>query len=165
MLFKNKCNKRKKYSIDVVSRFLLGEWNCEEVEKVIEKAYENIVFQKKNLFMLPTGAVGAVWPLNSWNHGDIEKPIFEVTTIQIHLNHINRPKIIAELWKRFDTMIEKCEWGNVNRVSKLLTNNMSNATLLLDDNTLQFVFMKNIQLQKNEDDKVLYLEENHVCIQ
>lgn len=62
-------------------------------------------------------------------------------------------------------MIEKCEWGNVNRVSKLLTNNMSNATLLLDDNTLQFVFMKNIQLQKNEDDKVLYLEENHVCIQ
>ena len=60
MLFKNKCNKRKKYSIDVVSRFLLGEWNCEEVEKVIEKAYENIVFQKKNLFMLPTGAVGAV---------------------------------------------------------------------------------------------------------
>ena len=38
----------------------MGEWNCEEVEKVIEKAYENIVFQKKNLFMLPTGAVGAV---------------------------------------------------------------------------------------------------------
>ena len=52
-------------------------------------------------------------------------------------------------------MIEKYEWGNVNKVSKLLTNNMSNATL----------FMKNIQLQKNEDDKVLYLAKNHVCIQ
>lgn len=34
----------KKNSIDVVSRSLLGEWNCEEVEKVIEKAYETIEF-------------------------------------------------------------------------------------------------------------------------
>ena len=33
-----------------------GEWNLREVSKKIQDAYERIVFWKKNLFMLPTGA-------------------------------------------------------------------------------------------------------------
>ena len=141
-------------SVDVVRRFLLGEWNCEEVEKVIEEAYEKI------LFMLPTGAVGAVRRLNAWKHRDIEELIFEATAIQSQLNYINRPKVIAEL-QSFVMMLGK---GNVNRVSKLLKNNMSNGTLPLDDNTLQLLHEKH-PTSKNEDDEMLFLEKNHVYFQ
>ena len=43
----------------VVSEFTnikWGEQNLREVSKKIQDAYERIVFWKKNLFMLPTGA-------------------------------------------------------------------------------------------------------------
>ena len=110
--------------------------------------------------MLPTGAVGAVRRLNSWKHRDIEELIFEATAIQSQLNYINRPKVIAEL-QSFVMMLGK---GNVNRVSKLLKNNMSNGTLPLDDNTLQLLHEKH-PTSKNEDDEMLFLEKNHVYFQ
>ena len=82
--------------------------------------------------------------LDLWSKGDIEELIIEGTTIQNRLNHINTPKGIAELSKSFVTMMEK---GNVNGALKLLTNNMSNGILPLNDITLHLL-QKNIHLQK-----------------
>ena len=61
-----------------------------------------------------------------WIKGKIDEPLFERETIQSRLHHINTPKSIGELSKKFASLIEK---GNVNGVLKLLTSNMSNGIL------------------------------------
>ena len=48
----------RKNSVDVERRIFWGERNGEEAVKEIEEAYKKIVFWKKDLFMLPTDAVG-----------------------------------------------------------------------------------------------------------
>ena len=47
-------------------------------------------------------------------------------------NYINAPKSISELSKKFAILMKK---GNVNGALKLLTNNMSNDIIYLDDKT------------------------------
>ena len=82
--------------------------------------------------------------------------------MQGHLNHINRPKGMeilskeTELSESFVTMVEK---GNVDRALKLLTKNMFNGILPLDDKTLQ-LFREKHPASKNANDEVLISGEN-----
>ena len=145
------------------------ERNLREVSKKIQDAYERIVFWKKNLFMLPTGAAAKkymtkttklmngwtnnlpfkdvafttihVMPnillqkpskrskvkdhlkalvrrIDLWINGNIDELLFQGETIQSRLHHINTPKSIGELSKKFALLMEK---GNVNSALKLLT--------------------------------------------
>ena len=62
--------------------------------------------------------------------GKIDELLFEGKIIQSRLHHINTGKSIGELSKKFVLLMEK---GNVNGALKLLTSNMSNGILPLDD--------------------------------
>ena len=55
------------------------------------------------------------------------------------LHHINLPKSIGESSKKFALLMEK---GNVNGALKLLTSNISNGMLPLDDKTLSLLEQK-----------------------
>ena len=167
-----------------------GEQSLREVSKKIQDAYERIVFWKKNLFMLPTGAAAKKYItettklMNGWTNnlplkdigfkaihimpslllqkpsktskakdhlkalerridllikGKIDGLLFEGETIQSRLHHINTPKSIGELSKKFASLMKK---GNVNGALKLLTSNMSNGILPLDDKTLSLLKQK-----------------------
>ena len=165
-----------------------GERNLREVSKKIQD--ERLVFWKKNLLMLPTGAAAKKcitettklmngWTDNSplkgiaftvihvipslllqkpsktskakdhlkalerrtdlWINGNIDEHLFEGETIQSHLHYINTPKSIGKLSKKFALLMEK---GNVNGALKLLTSNISNGILPLDDKTLSLLKQK-----------------------
>ena len=68
-----------------------------------------------------------------WHKGDIMQ-LFEAETIQERLETINKSKTITQLSKQFALLMSK---GNVNGALKLLTNNMSNGILPLNDETLK----------------------------
>ena len=72
-------------------------------------------------------------------NGNIDELLFEGETIQSCLHHINRPKSIGELSKKFALLMEK---GNVNGELKLLSSNISNDILPLDDKTLSLLKQK-----------------------
>ena len=74
-----------------------------------------------------------------WIKGKINELLFEGETIQSRLHHINTPKNIGELSKKFTSLMKK---GNVNGALKLLTSNMSNGILPLDDKTLSLLKQK-----------------------
>ena len=165
-----------------------GERNLREVSKKIQD--ERLVFWKKNLLMLPTGAAAKKcitettklmngWTDNSplkgiaftvihvipslllqkpsktskakdhlkalerrtdlWINGNIDEHLFEGETIQSRLHYINTPKSIGKLSKKFALLMEK---GNVNGALKLLTSNISNGILPLDDKTLSLLKQK-----------------------
>ena len=165
-----------------------GERNLREVSKKIQD--ERLVFWKKNLLMLPTGAAAKKcitettklmngWTDNSplkgiaftvihvipslllqkpsktskakdhlkalerrtdlWINGNIDEHLFEGEAIQSRLHYINTPKSIGKLSKKFALLMEK---GNVNGALKLLTSNISNGILPLDDKTLSLLKQK-----------------------
>ena len=72
-------------------------------------------------------------------NGNIDELLFEGKTIQSRLHHINTPKGIGELSKKFALLMEK---GNVNGALKLLTSSISNSILPLDDKTLSLLKQK-----------------------
>ena len=72
-------------------------------------------------------------------NGNIDELLFEGETIQSRLHHINTPKSIGELSKKFALLMEK---GNVNGELKLLSSNISNDILPLDDKTLSLLKQK-----------------------
>ena len=53
--------------------------------------------------------------IDLWIKGKIEELLFEGETIQSRLHHINTPKSIGELSKKFTSLMEK---GNVNGALK-----------------------------------------------
>ena len=163
---------------------------CVRYLKRFKIQYECIVFWKKNLFMLPTGAATKKciterknlmigWTNNSpleniafkamhimpsllpqktskafkakdylialgrridlWSNGKPDELLFESEEIQPLLHHINSPKSIGELSKKFVLLMEK---GNVNGSLKLLASNISNGILPLDDKTLSLLRQK-----------------------
>ena len=75
-------------NVNGVRRFLWGEKNGDEVAKSIETAYEKIVFWKKNLFMLHTGAAGKKYIteltklMNSWVN---DSPLKNISFKAIHV--------------------------------------------------------------------------------
>ena len=64
---------------------------------------------------------------------------YTIDTIHSRLHHINTPKSILEISKKFALMKEK---GNVKATLKLLTSNISNATVHLNDKTLSLLKQK-----------------------
>ena len=77
--------------------------------------------------------------IDLWSNGNIDELLFEGETIQSRLHHINTPKSIGELSKKFTLLMEK---GNGNGALKLLTSNISNGILPLDDKTLSLLKQK-----------------------
>ena len=57
MFFKNDLTNKRENSVDEVRQLLWGEQNGEEAAKLKAEVYEKFLFWKRNLFMLPTGAV------------------------------------------------------------------------------------------------------------
>ena len=65
--------------------------------------------------------------IDLWNKGKTDELLFESETIQSRLHHINTPKSIGELSKKFALFMEE---GNVNGALKLLTSTISNVYFL-----------------------------------
>ena len=74
-----------------------------------------------------------------WSKGKADELLFEGETIQSRLHHINTPKSIGELSKKFALLMEK---GDVNGALKVLTRNISKSILPLDDKTLSLLKQK-----------------------
>ena len=72
--------------------------------------------------------------LDLWDEGNILELIEEGETIQGQLKHINAPQLIADISKKFK---EKMSKGNINGAIKLLTNNMGNGILPLNEETIR----------------------------
>ena len=77
--------------------------------------------------------------IDLWIRGNIDELLFEGETIQSYLHHINIPKSIGELSKKFALLMEK---ENVNGALKLLRSTISNGILPLDDKTLSLLKQK-----------------------
>ena len=86
-----------------------------------------------------------------WSNGKINELLFEGKTIQSRLHHINTPKSIRELSKKFALLKEK---GNVNGALKLSTSNISNGILPQDNKTLSFLKQKH-PASSESNEKVL----------
>lgn len=181
--------------VHAVSSFKWGERDGTAFTNDLDKAYEKIVFWKKNLFILPTGNAGKnyikevtkllnAWTQDSplrqvslkaihtmpalllqkpsktskskdhlkalerrlelWNKGEINLLLLEAETIQQRLKNNNSPKNIADISKKFAKLMGK---GNINGALKLLTNNMENGVLPLDDKTLNALKQKHPKSQ------------------
>lgn len=71
--------------------------------------------------------------LELWHKGELEELYFEGKTIQASLKIMQKSSSITEIWKKFKQCIAK---GNINLALNLLTNNMQNAVLSLNKDTL-----------------------------
>ena len=182
--------------------FKWGSATNYEIEERMKKAYEKIVFWRKNLFLLPTGKAGKsfideitrllnAWEQNSpmqsmvftaimvmpslllqkpskeskakdhskalerrltlWQNGDIDELLDEAEAIQHSLPELNTLKSIGDISKKFANCMRK---GNVNGALKLLTSNMKNGILPLNDSTLNMLKQKHPQ-SKPASDQIL----------
>ena len=77
--------------------------------------------------------------IDLWSNGKIDELLFEGEIIQSRLLNINTSKSIGELSKKFALLMEK---GYVNGALKLLTSNISNGMLPLNDKTLSLLKQK-----------------------
>ena len=74
--------------------------------------------------------------LQLWKRGEIKFLLLEAETIQQRLTSNNDPKNIVNISKKFAKLMGK---GNINGILKLLTNNMANGILPLDEKALNFL--------------------------
>ena len=68
-----------------------------------------------------------------WQRGELKELLFEAEPIQQRLESISKKKDIAQLSKEFVKLMSK---GNIAGALKLLSNNMLNGVLPLNDTTL-----------------------------
>ena len=194
-------------SDDITQNFTIlykwGELDGNVFEKHLHSIYEQIVYWRKNVFLLPTGklvqsyieettrlmnewvrdspfknvAFKAIMVMPSlllqkpskvskckdhvaalerrlklWHSGNILELLKEAQTIQNGLKSVAQPKTIAEISKRFAEQMQK---GNVNGAIKLLTNNMQNGILPLNDDTLNLLKQKHPQASEAAEDVLL----------
>ena len=81
--------------------------------------------------------------LQLWEIAEIKSLLLEAKTIQQRLASNNDRKNIADVLKKFAKLMGK---GNINGALKLLTNNMTNGILPLDEKTLCSLKQKHPQL-------------------
>ena len=74
-----------------------------------------------------------------WNSGNMIELLHEAETIQNYLPSTVKKHSIAEISKRF---LKEMQKGNVNGALKILTNNMKNGVLPLNDETLSLIKQK-----------------------
>jgi len=79
--------------------------------------------------------------LDLWNPGNILELLHEAETIQKSLKTICSKRYISEISKKFASHMHK---GNVNAAIKLLTDNMQNGILPLNDETLKLLKQKHL---------------------
>jgi len=87
-----------------------------------------------------------------WENGDLQELISEGTAIQDRLTSMIQPNDIAKISKKFKDLMQK---GNVNGALKLLSNNMNNGVLPLNDETLNQLKMKHPDSQEVSNDVLL----------
>ena len=90
--------------------------------------------------------------IDLWTKGKIDELLFEGETIQSRLRHINTPKSIGELSRKFTLLMEK---GNVNGALKLLTSNISNGIPPLDERTLSLLKQKHPESSELNEEVLL----------
>ena len=75
-----------------------------------------------------------------WEKGDLKSLFFEAATIQNMLNRSKNTKAsTAQISKKF---VKKMQSGNINGAIKLLSNNMENGVLPLNEDTLDLLYKK-----------------------
>lgn len=79
-----------------------------------------------------------------WNKGDFISLQNEADAIQSRIPKNNGRRSIDTISKKFKELIEK---GNVNSAIKIITNNMSNGVLPLNDHTLDLLHVKHPQAE------------------
>ena len=77
--------------------------------------------------------------LKLWEDGNIIKLVFEGQTIQKNLKSSQSTQDISIISRRFRDLMQK---GDVNGALKLLTNNMANVILPLNEETLKLTKTK-----------------------
>ena len=81
-----------------------------------------------------------------WEKGDLKSLLFEATTIQHTLSRSkNIKESTAQLSKKF---VKKMQSGNINGAIKLLSNNMENGVLPLNEETLNLLYQKHPDANK-----------------
>jgi len=86
--------------------------------------------------------------LKTWKEGDVLELLREGETIQNLLQKIISKKRIAELSKQFASHMHK---GNINAAIKVLTNNMKNGILPLNNETLKLLKQKHPKPTKADE--------------
>ena len=94
-----------------------------------------------------------------WWNGDINALVFEAETIQNRMKTVNSARDISQISKQFVMMMEK---GNVNGALKVLTNNMSNGILPLNDETLTLLKDKHPEAKPADEDILIQGEKHEV---
>ena len=187
-----------------------GNYNSNEVENTIERIYEEIVYWRRNLFMLPFGKVGKKYidqinylltewlhdsPMSGisfkmimvmpqlllqkpsqkskakdhkiylekrfdlWLQGEFQQLFEEGSAIQNNLKSIRKPRTIAEISKEFLKQMQK---GNINGALKILTNNMQNGILPINDETLRLLRQKHPESKDPPTNALLTDDQKHV---
>ena len=81
-----------------------------------------------------------------WEKGDLKSLLFEATTIQ---HTLSRSKNIKESTAQLSKMfVKKMQSGNINGAIKLLSNNMENGVLPLNEETLNLLYQKHPDASK-----------------
>ena len=77
--------------------------------------------------------------LEMWNKGEIDDLYYEANAIQKNLKSVLGPTDVTAISKKFSKMMHN---GNVNGAIKVLTNNMENGILPLNEETLTLLAQK-----------------------
>ena len=192
------------------SCYTWGNYDNKTFEQNLNMAYEQIVYWRKNIFMVPTGKIGKQYInestrlLNAWTEesslkdvvfkaimvmpslllqkpsktskakdhvaaldrrmllwkcGDIPDLLKEARTIQGKLPSLTKPKTIGEISRCFSEHMQK---GNVNGAMKILSNNMENGILPLNDSTLKLLQQKHPSAATASNDVLLQDEPKFV---
>ena len=145
-------NAGKRY-IDEITR-LMGAWiNDSPMKNIVFKAImvmPNLLLQKPSKQSKAKDHLNALdRRINLWIS---EELVLEGETIQKCLKSVNRPKSILEISKMFRQEMEK---GNVNGAMKLLTDNMQNGVLPLNEQTLNMLKQKHPEGKKSHHEALL----------
>jgi len=97
--------------------------------------------------------------LNSWKNGNLDDLVAECQTIQDNLPSFSNPKTIGEISKKFAKRMMK---GNVNGALKLLTENMQDGLLPLNDQTLELLRAKHPEPRAAFEEIMLPDEPRHI---
>ena len=97
--------------------------------------------------------------LELWKNGNIEELVIEGKTIQDNLPIFSSPKKIGEISQKFKKCMQK---GNINGALKLLTNNMANGILPLNEETLNSLKQKHPKAKIASEEVLLPDEPKYV---
>ena len=97
--------------------------------------------------------------LELWTKGEFYQLLEEGTAIQQNLKSSSRPKTIAEVSKRF---LKEMQRGNINGAIKILTNNMENGILPINETTLQLLRQKHPEAKEPPENALLTDKEKPV---